>query len=622
MSHFTIFRIILGAFLTWHFAALLPYAAELYSNQGVIPNASSNPTGALSPTFFTPILSQIAVVSGVVASVCFLLGKFRVPAALWLVALSTLLFLRNNLTANPGLPYINLALLLSTLVPRAKDGDQQIPAVVLRTAHFLLALGYSFSGLTKLSSPSWLDGSAFSHILRNPLSRPDLLNDSLLALPDIFSSMATWGALLAEVLYLPFYAWRKSRPFIWVTLLSMHFGLMITMDFADLSLGMVMIHLFTFQPEWLPGRRPRLGSHFAIGFDGSCLFCNKFVNTLTAMDRNDTLRFYQLPAGAEADTMRVHDGDQAWQKSDAALLAIETMGGLFRVFACISRLVPHAVRDYFYDLVARNRHRFLGAKATCALPHLELSKKILATPPTATEVLENRARFSSVALLLTALFSFGVTSCSFVEQPPTACASSLTHHGPPLTPAFRKVTGQPRIGDVVAFHMPRGEAIGAVATGKIQKIPYSLFRYGHVALVVPRDNEPRLLQMALGVRANSWSTLDDIQDLEWTLYRPTQPLDHEALADFAKQAEDSRVRYDLAATLGLRNQRLREGDSTPPRRLTCVTLVESALQAAGLPLNVRHRGGYLDLITPAQLTRASLAEKSGGNTSAPVTRSP
>jgi hypothetical protein len=34
-------------------------------------------------------------------------------------------------------------------------------------------------------------------------------------------------------------------------MLALHLGLLFVIDFADLSLGMVLLHLFTFDPEWL-----------------------------------------------------------------------------------------------------------------------------------------------------------------------------------------------------------------------------------------------------------------------------------------------------------------------------------------------------------------------------------
>ena len=45
------------------------------------------------------------------------------------------------------------------------------------------------------------------------------------------------------------------RDKIWLTLALMHVAIIAVINFTDLSLGMLMIHLFTFDPEWLPARQ-------------------------------------------------------------------------------------------------------------------------------------------------------------------------------------------------------------------------------------------------------------------------------------------------------------------------------------------------------------------------------
>ena len=62
-----------------------------------------------------------------------------------------------------------------------------------------MALAYSYSGYTKLLSPSWIDGSALSRVLANPLARATVLRTLLLALPTWFLKTATWSALGLEL---------------------------------------------------------------------------------------------------------------------------------------------------------------------------------------------------------------------------------------------------------------------------------------------------------------------------------------------------------------------------------------------------------------------------------------
>jgi hypothetical protein len=45
--------------------------------------------------------------------------------------------------------------------------------MIFAGAWILMAVGYSYSGLTKLTSPSWLDGTAITYVLENPWPAPD-----------------------------------------------------------------------------------------------------------------------------------------------------------------------------------------------------------------------------------------------------------------------------------------------------------------------------------------------------------------------------------------------------------------------------------------------------------------
>jgi len=118
--------------------------------------------------------------AGVMASICFALGKAPRSCALGIWLLHSWLYTANPLTANPSLGYVGLLLLLCALISN-KHGH--VPRMIMVTAWVLLALGYSFSGLLKLGSPSWIDGTAMDHLMHNPLSRPGIARDIMLWLP-------------------------------------------------------------------------------------------------------------------------------------------------------------------------------------------------------------------------------------------------------------------------------------------------------------------------------------------------------------------------------------------------------------------------------------------------------
>lgn len=260
-TQFAFFRIVFGTYLTIHFLYLLPDASELFSHSGVLAEASLNFTYPL--TFFnplaildTPSFVTIWVFVCMILSILFACGWKREWIALFLWFGWACLFNRNNLISNPSIPYAGMLLLLTTLIPSGEPmrldqkttANWQMPSWILLTSWILLAVGYTFSGLDKLASPSWLDGSAMTHLLNNPLARPGWLRDFMLSDAQSLLPYMTWFVLAAEILFLPLCVFRTTRHLIWLIFIGMHCSILLLLDFADLSFGMLMIHWFTFEP--------------------------------------------------------------------------------------------------------------------------------------------------------------------------------------------------------------------------------------------------------------------------------------------------------------------------------------------------------------------------------------
>jgi predicted DCC family thiol-disulfide oxidoreductase YuxK len=242
-----------------------------------------------------------------------------------------------------------------------------------------MAIGYSYSGVTKLASPSWLDGSALRHVLENPLARPTALREWFLALPAPLLEIATWGALALELGFAPLALVRRLRPLVWGAMLAMHFGLMMLVDFVDLSMGMVMLHFLTFDPAWLPPRARTAPD--VVFYDGHCGLCHGFVRFLLAEDHARGFVFAPLQgetfaasvpaatrAGLPDSIILRRAGGALFSRSAAVLHVLDRLGGAWRVLAWIARLVPRVVRDAVYDGIAAVRHRLFAAPpATCPL---------------------------------------------------------------------------------------------------------------------------------------------------------------------------------------------------------------------------------------------------------------
>jgi hypothetical protein len=263
------FRCVLGVYLAVHFAHLTPWASEVFSSEGVLPDARLSPLLHLFPNVFAlwdgPRFVTTAVALGVVLAIAFACGVLDRVAACVMVYLLACLYGRNPLIANPSLPFVGWMLLAHAALPPLATGvglwrgepagGWRFPGGVFIAAWIVLAVGYTFSGVTKLASPSWLDGTALARVLASPLARPGILRDLLLSLPGPILRTASVLALGAELLFLPLALLPRVRPWVWGILLSMHLGLIALIAFADLSVAMVIVHLFVIEPRWWNARR-------------------------------------------------------------------------------------------------------------------------------------------------------------------------------------------------------------------------------------------------------------------------------------------------------------------------------------------------------------------------------
>jgi len=259
LASYEVFRAALGAYLLLHFAALVPWGRELFSRAGMLPDAAASPLAALFPNVLAVADSPAAVGAllgvSLVASVCLAAGwRDRLAALVLCYALACLVG-RNPLIANPSLPYVGWLLLAHALVgpgrAARRAGAWRLPAPVFACAWLVMAAGYSYSGLCKLGSPAWLDGGALAAVLENPLARPTPLREALLALPAPPLRAATWGALALELGFLPLALVARLRPWLWLAMVGMHLSLLALIDFADLTAGMLLLHLYTLDPAWL-----------------------------------------------------------------------------------------------------------------------------------------------------------------------------------------------------------------------------------------------------------------------------------------------------------------------------------------------------------------------------------
>lgn len=386
---FIVFRFILGVYLIQHFAGLLPYGAELFSRAGVIGDAGLNFTHGLLPNplehWDTPVFITGFLCLLLALSVLFAFGIGWRVCALVLWYGWACLFNRNNLISNPSLAYIGLLLLFCALLPPIKRW--RFPPVMFGIAWMLLAVGYTFSGVVKCFSPSWLDGTAMLHVVNNPLARPGVFRDLFLAMPLWMINLSTWGSLVLEVSFLMLCLRQRTRLWAWLATSAMHLGILLMIDFADLSFGMLMFHLFVFDPRWLPADTAVSG---LVLYDGVCGMCDRTVQFLLDEDTAKILRFSPLQGETAQRRKDLPDNlrsvvfisqtaagqEKVYFRSDAILQILHQMGGFWRVVSWL-RIVPRPIRDGVYDVIARYRYRWFGKFDACRIPSVESRARFL-----------------------------------------------------------------------------------------------------------------------------------------------------------------------------------------------------------------------------------------------------
>ena len=129
--------------------------------------------------------------------------------------------------------------------------------------------------------------------------------------------------------------------------------------------------------------------HKIILFDGVCNLCNDAINFVIKHDAKDVFQFAALQSvvgrklaneyfidTTKIDSILLIDQDKIYAKSTAALkIARHLSGGYPLLYGFM--IVPHFIRNWVYDLIAKNRYKWFGRKDSCMIPTPELKKKFL-----------------------------------------------------------------------------------------------------------------------------------------------------------------------------------------------------------------------------------------------------
>lgn len=123
-------------------------------------------------------------------------------------------------------------------------------------------------------------------------------------------------------------------------------------------------------------------------FDGECNFCDRSVQFIIKRDKEAVFKFtslqsdvgqeitrkYQVPG--HIDSIILVRDDKYYVKSAAALQISKHLSGGWKLLFIFS-IVPKPIRDYFYDILAKNRYKWFGKNDRCMIPSPEIRNRFL-----------------------------------------------------------------------------------------------------------------------------------------------------------------------------------------------------------------------------------------------------
>jgi predicted DCC family thiol-disulfide oxidoreductase YuxK len=124
-------------------------------------------------------------------------------------------------------------------------------------------------------------------------------------------------------------------------------------------------------------------------FDGVCNFCNRTVNIILKHDKDAYFRFAPSQSNAAMGIMQefgleqqaitsviLIDNEKVYTKTDAVIQIANRLSGWPKIVRFI-KFIPKPIRDFAYDLIAKNRYALFGKRASCRIPDASIQDRFL-----------------------------------------------------------------------------------------------------------------------------------------------------------------------------------------------------------------------------------------------------
>ncbi len=115
-------------------------------------------------------------------------------------------------------------------------------------------------------------------------------------------------------------------------------------------------------------------------FDGVCNLCNGFIDWLIKNDKNNSFKVGSLQSETakkilakhaqpsdQIDSVVLISEGQIYRESKAIFYIFKKIGFPYYIINLFS-ILPQAITDWAYQLIAKNRYRLFGRKESCRLP--------------------------------------------------------------------------------------------------------------------------------------------------------------------------------------------------------------------------------------------------------------
>lgn len=131
------------------------------------------------------------------------------------------------------------------------------------------------------------------------------------------------------------------------------------------------------------------GINSIVLFDGVCNFCNYWVRFAIKRDKKKKLRFGTLQGEAAKKLLEKYnfhttslnsviliDKERIWTQSSAAIRICKYLNGGWKLFYGLI-IIPKFIRDFFYNIIARNRYKWYGKREECMIPSADITERFL-----------------------------------------------------------------------------------------------------------------------------------------------------------------------------------------------------------------------------------------------------